>query len=389
MAAAVAAASDSGKPQLIADDGATLWASPTAGQPPSFRCVPPEGQLYLIVRPADLLASEEGARVLAALGPAFASQRQAWEASSGVNLSEVEQLILTVHGEDANAPRLHFVVKTKEPFSPGDLVAKWGNPAASQVNSQTYYSGPAWSYYVPTAPEDGRTFAMGEAQEIKEVAAAAGAAPIVFRDIERLRRATDGERHVTLLFYPELLQSDAGEALFVSARAIREPCGWLLGCDTQAAAVSLHCGEDFYCEMCVLPTLDKEPQQLADEVRSRLNVTPQAVEAYIDRLTPPPYWSRLARRYPLMVGQLHQQMRIGVENDQAIVNSVLPGAAAHNLVLGGELLVSSRPSQAIAAAVSAGGGRCRRRLRRPCSSRRRTASISSRWSLRCATWRRM
>jgi hypothetical protein len=125
-----------------------------------------------------------------------------------------------------------------------------------------------------------------------------------------------------------------------------------LGCDTQAAAISLHCGDDFYCEMRVLPTLDKEPQQLADAVRSRLNQTPQAVESYIDRLTPPQYWSRLARRYPLMVGQLHQQLRMGIEKDQAIVNSVLPGAAAHNLMLGGELLVASRPTQAIAAAIA-------------------------------------
>ena len=38
-------------------------------------------------------------------------------------------------------------------------------------------------------------------------------------------------------------------------------------------------------------------------------------------------------------------MRIGVENEQAIVNSVLPASAAHNLVLGGELLVATTPGQ--------------------------------------------
>jgi hypothetical protein len=85
---------------------------------------------------------------------------------------------------------------------------------------------------------------------------------------------------------------------------------------------------------------------------------PREVEAYTDRIFPPQYWSRLARRYPLMIGQLHNNMRVGVENDEAIVNCVLPGEAAHNLVLGGELLIASAPGAgpAVATTQAAGGG---------------------------------
>jgi hypothetical protein len=42
-----------------------------------------------------------------------------------------------------------------------------------------------------------------------------------------------------------------------------------------------------------------------------------------------------------MLEQWQANVRTGVENDQAVFNSVLPGVAAHNLVLGGELLISS------------------------------------------------
>ena len=42
--------------QVVPDDGKALWASPTGGKPENFRCVPPEGQLFLIVRPAAMLA---------------------------------------------------------------------------------------------------------------------------------------------------------------------------------------------------------------------------------------------------------------------------------------------------------------------------------------------
>lgn len=60
-----------------------------------------------------------------------------------------------------------------------------------------------------------------------------------------------------------------------------------------------------------------------------------------------------------MVRELQKQTRVGVENDTAVLNSVLPTVAAHNLVLGGELLVSTAPGPAPVAtsgsAPAAGG----------------------------------
>jgi eukaryotic-like serine/threonine-protein kinase len=340
--------------QVVADDGRLLWASPTSGKPVSLRCVPPEGQVFVIVRPAALLASPEGQRVLAALGPGFAAQRQSWEAASGVKLEEVEQLHVTLHNNDAKFPRMSFVVKTKEPLTPEQLLAKWGHPAATKEQNETYYPGPAWAYYIPHTPEDERTFAMGEARDIKEVAAAGGGPPAVFRDITRLLRTTDSDRQFTLLLYPQFLFNDDGAPLFAAERAkIREPLQWLLGEHLQAACVSANLAEDFYFEMRMLASLDKEPYQLAEELRARLDKIPATLADYFASLNPPAYWDKLARRYPGMVRELFGQMRIGVENEQAIMNRVLPATAAHNLMLGGELLVSTSPGQAAAVASGA------------------------------------
>jgi hypothetical protein len=331
----------------VPDDGSLLWASPTSGQPISFRGVPPEAQLFLVVRPAELLASAEGERVLAALGPAFAAQQGAWEAAAGVKLAEVEQLILSLHNNDAKFPRASFVVKTRQPLAREQLLARWGNPQAVAEKSQTYYTGPTWAYFVP--PDDERTFIMGQARDVKDVAAAAGASPVLFREIERLRRTTDDRRHFTLLFYPQFFFNDDGEPLFAGPPAkVRQPLAWLLGEHLQAAAVSGQFDEPFYFELRMLGSLDKEPYRLAQELKDRLNQIPAALEDYFVQLNPPAYWKKLAFRYPSMVRNLHGQLRTGVENEQAVVNGVLPGAAAHNLVLGGELLVSTAPSQAAA-----------------------------------------
>src|SRR5262249_49638137 len=110
--------------QVVADDGKLLWASPTSGKPISFRCVPPEGQVFLFLRPALLLATPEGERVLNALGPSFAGQRQTLESACGFKLDEIEQLHVTLHNNEAQFPRTSFVVKTKEAATPEQLLSK-------------------------------------------------------------------------------------------------------------------------------------------------------------------------------------------------------------------------------------------------------------------------
>jgi eukaryotic-like serine/threonine-protein kinase len=338
--------------EVVPDDGSLLWASPTTGKPVAFRMVPPGGSVFMIVRPSDLLASSEGAKVLAALGPAFAAERAKWEAAAGFKLEEIERLIFTLHNNDAKFPRASFVVQPKTPLAAGEFPARWGNPPEQKADQATYFAGPAYAYYVGAASDAG-SFVMGDAVDVQAVAKVAGAPPNIMRDLERIRRTLDGDRHVNILVHPQFFFNDDGEPLFAGDRAkVRQPLSWLLGDSLQAAAVSLHCGDEFYFELRMLGSLDKEPYRLASEFRDRLNQAPTSLEDYFVALTPPPYWKKLAFRYPGIVRKLHEHLRVGVENDQAVMNSVLPGAAAHNLVLGGELLVATAPGAPMVAAAA-------------------------------------
>lgn len=337
--------------QVVADDGKLLWASPTSGPNVEFRLVPPEGQVFLMARPAEILASSEGPKVLAALGPEFASRRSAWEAAAGVTLDQVESVIVGLHNNEGQFPRASFVVRAKESIPPEQLLAKWGQPQEQKEGTATWYAGKEWAYYISGDSSDRGAFLMGLPADVKEVAKVGGAPPALLRDVERLRRSTDADRHVTVLFYPAFLFNDDGQPLFAGERAkVRQPLAWFLGEGLQAAQVSMHFADSFYFEMRMLGSLDKEKYALASEFRDRLKLVPAELENYMDRLTPPSYWSKLARRYPLMVTELHKNMRVGVESDQAIVNGYLEGPAAHSLVLGGELLIASAPGAGIAAA---------------------------------------
>jgi hypothetical protein len=328
--------------EIVPDDSRLLWASPTTGRPISERLIPPEPQVFVFVRPADMIASGEGDKVLQALGPALAAQRSVWEKAAGVGLAEIEQLLVTLHANDAKFPRASFVVRTKAELAPDQWLTRWNNPIPMQEGMATYYQIGGWAYYISPSPDDPRTFVMGDPRDVKEVVKAGGNPPPLGVPIRRLLKTTDSLRHVTILALPQFFANDDGEPLFAAERAkLRQPLAWLVGDGVQAAAVSLHFGPEFYLEARMLGTLDKEPFLLSSEVKSRLNQMPDEIENYLVGLTPPQYWKKLSFRYPAMLRELHDQLRIGVENDQAVINAVLPGVAAHNLVLGGELLVST------------------------------------------------
>lgn len=336
--------------EVVPDDGQLLWAAPTGGPPLTFVGVPPEAQLFLYLRPAELWATEEGQRVFQALGPELEAVRRAWETASGFSWVEIESLLLTLHNNAGQFPRVHMVVTPRERLSLEQLLARWGQP----TSEAGYYRRGPWAFYPLPGEAQRGVFAMGHPDDVKEVVAAEGRPPPVFREIERLRRFTDTQRQFTLLCYPQFFFNDDGEPLFAGPAAkLRPSLAWLLGEHLQAACLSGHLGERLYLELRMLPSLDQEAYQLASALRERLNQVPAALEDYLLRLDPPAYWKKLAFRVPAMVRELHSYLRIGVEHDQAVVNSVLPSVAAHNLVLAGELLLQSEPGTVAVAAAPA------------------------------------
>ncbi|QDU27562.1 Serine/threonine-protein kinase PknB [Anatilimnocola aggregata] len=349
-----AGTSDSGPTQqVVADDGQLLWASPTSGKPVEFRLVPPEGQIFIVARPAEILAASEGTKVLDALGPQFSVGRTAWEQAAGVSLNDVEQIIITLHNNEGKFPRVSHSVQLKTAVPSSDLIAKWGNPAETQEGNNRYYLGQQSAFFVADSPTGAQSFLMGDPIDVKEVAMVGGAPPLMARDLERLRRSIDGARHVSVMFNPDFFDNDDGQTLFQGDRAkVRQPLDLFLGDDIEAGLLSMQFDSAFYLEFRMFAGLNRDPFGVAQDLRTRLKAVPNSIFDYVASINTPDYWRRLSMKFPGMIEKLHDNMRVGVEGDQAIVNAYLPGSAAHNLVLGGELLVASAPG---AGQVASGG----------------------------------
>ncbi len=334
---------------VVPDDGALLWASPTQGSPLSLEYVPPGGQVFIVVRPADMLATAEGERVFDALGPDFAALRTQWEREAGVQLQDVEQAIVVLYANGGMMPRTSVVVRLREA---AELpLAAWGQPQRSGEGDMAYYVGKSWSFYVPSR-EEGRVFVMGAEADIQEAAKYQGAPPALRREMTQLLESSDASRHVSVLLAPKFLAGD-GKPLFAGSREkMLDPIERFLGDDTQAAMLSIHLEGLLFVELRAIGSLNKKPSELAGDLRDRLQAVPQSVEDYLVDLNPPPYWKRLSLRYKPMVTALHRKARVGDENDEAVVNSVLPLPAAHNLVLATELAINSAPGGGVVVVAS-------------------------------------
>lgn len=337
------------------DDGKLLWASPTLGAPVELTNVPPNAQIFLFARPAEMLTSPSGQKSMEALGPQFASQRAGWEKAAGVKLDEVTQIVLALHDNGGKLPRPSFRVQLAAPVPEADLLQRWGSPTPKDVDGTRYYEGSGRAFFIP-ANAGGDLFVMGDPLDIKELAQAKGGPPVLRREIEQLRRLTDSDRHVTLLFAPNYLSSDGRELFTGPYQKLLEPIAWFLGDEAKASMSSMHFGDTFYAELRVISDISLEKYKLATDLRDRLAQIPVGIENYMTAINAPPYWKKVANRYPGMVFLLHRNTRVGVEDDVAIINAVTPGPLAHNLVFGGELALMSTPGAMVASTGPAAAG---------------------------------
>ncbi len=320
---------------LVDDDGDSLWQAPTSGPPLDLRYTPAGAQFFLHVRLAELCATVEGAAALDALGPELSGFRRQAEADWGIAFSAIQTLLVSLVPQDVGPPRAALVLR-----GPAEALA----PAVQRMTQRQ--SGPAgdqgrlgsWAVWLPDA--SGETLVLASDDLLSELVASPPE-PLLRRQIEQLRRQSDQTREFTLLFTPNFLAADGRDLLAGSRGVIRDPLLRFFGDAAQAVCVSAHLSDTLYLELRWLTPVEESPLRVAADRRRQLVDLPERVNDYLGQIRIDPYWQPLAIRYPLMVSFLSQQARVGVEGRCAVINAVLPAAAAHNLLLASELALAS------------------------------------------------
>ncbi|PHR99895.1 MAG: hypothetical protein COA78_24445, partial [Blastopirellula sp.] len=320
---------------LVDDDQNTLWNSPTSGEPLTLEGLPADTRAVVSVKLAQLTASPEGTRVLQGLGPKFDAAKQSWESATGFKFEQVEQLLIGF--SNATQPGQPCMVVTLK--TPTNFASSWGNPAPLGNPGEQYFKVNGWAMY-PLPSGEGKSFAMSSEPIIMQVASVQGEAPRN-RELEQLRGFTDADRTFNLLIDPNFISAAGPQLLPGDMAGLQGELEWFFGAGIQAAYLSANMSDQLYIESRYYGTLDNEPDLLANTMRQRLSEVSKKLSVKMRSINATPYWRNLADNFPKMVQFAHTMSRSGAEDNQAIVNAVLPVNAAQNLIAASELALSA------------------------------------------------
>jgi hypothetical protein len=122
----------SGNPALepTTDDPTALYVSPTAGAPWALDLVPPDAQVFLFLRPAQIMGDPRSAARLdqEAFGPDVAAGAKWIEEASGLSWSEIDRLVVAIFPNGEDYPRVALRVDPLPSLTRDDLLAKWEMP---------------------------------------------------------------------------------------------------------------------------------------------------------------------------------------------------------------------------------------------------------------------
>ncbi len=332
------------------------WEGPQpAGQSPRLAYLPPGSQLVLLARPAEALATTEGARFIRSLGPRAAAALERLSRLAACAPEGIAELQAAWQAGGPDEVIGGVMVRGIDPLSVAtDADARrraWGATTTEELDGETLHLGSDQAFWLP-ADADGRVLVVGPEDLLRQsidahrAGAGEGADTIeasLPRDLEELVGMLDASRHLTLFGSPDYLLHDGRPVLAGPLAKLVEPLAWFFGDSIRAAALSLHFGPDCYLELDAVPPAGISPRQLAQHLSANVATMAERTEEYCNALDPHPYGRKLVMRLPRMLGVVADHVHAGADGRGVIVNAWLPEHAPHNLALAAELALEQTP----------------------------------------------
>lgn len=309
------------------DESQLQWASPTDGPPITLEYVPQGAQAILFLRPAELLANREGAKLITALGPWGAQTVQQVQETLSVEFQEIETLLVALISGD-NGWQYSLRVTLAEPWDEGKIAQR----------SKSTMSG-ARAIFSPQSGQ-GRVIVSCPQSSVEELRSQEDAPAILARDLERLLAHTDADRTATLLMSAKFLDTEGRELLSQQAEGLRTAFHALIPDNASAVAISVNLGDQFFLELQATTIQNAPAHRFADKFTKQLASAEQQLAAFLISNPPHPYGKAVEDRFPAMLKMTCDYTRTSHTDGIAMARCYLPLPAAHNLLLASRLRLS-------------------------------------------------
>ncbi|MFO1065792.1 MAG: hypothetical protein U0892_18170 [Pirellulales bacterium] len=341
---------------VSADKKEVLWAPPNSPVSVPIDMLPPGGQLFLSVRPADWMSGTTTKQLLARFDKELAPFWQWLQKHTGSAPEGLAQVTIAGYPGKEGVPRWAIRVKLSAAKPLSELKAAWGNATESKLGDKSLLTTEDdRAYWIAAQPltdvQSVTEFSVGSVSLMKEVAELDGVAGPLVNQVEQLWRWSDAEADLCLITAPNFLYSEGRELLNQSPPRFATAVQSILNRELRGAMLTTTLDPQWYYEVRLVGASDRDAPTIGQKLSERILGAADDVDKWFVEETPHPYWRALANKYPFMLRALASNSRSGVEGGQAILNGYLPSPAATNLVVAS--WVGSQEAATIAA-VTAG-----------------------------------
>lgn len=307
---------------------------PTQRAPLVLKFIPAGSRIVIHLHPAALwkeggsLAEE----VRFSLGPVAEFAAAQIQALSGFAPSQIEQATISlIPTQRGMAPQVAGVFQLVEPMKRSDFLEKYGGQR-DESNGIPIFLTDTKAYLLT---DDSKTLAVSPMELGPEMARAASTPNPTSVGIEELVPQLDANRHFTILFEPVAVRIDADFLLPANARPLLNQFLDWLGDDVEAAAWSVHLGnENFYSQVWLRNSTVIQPARLARLIDQKLNELPDTFLNSIHSMVPRELGKRqVIGRFPAMIKAFVMASRTRTGSRFVEVVTPLPERAAPNLAL--------------------------------------------------------
>lgn len=315
-------------------------SSPTTGGPIPMNCMPLGARIIISVRPAELWkAGSRGEEVRYCLGP-FGE----WATARLTELCQFEPaqiehaLIGIIPGEVGEPPQVAAIARLVEAPKKSDLIKKFGGER-NQDHGYPMYVRDDLSFLIGSDLKMIAVAPSGVAAE--EMASSVQYANPQSDGIDALLPQTDSERHLTIIFEPQILMTHRDSIFPEKVRKLIDNSvrHFFNEDDIETVVWSMHFGEKkFHSEVIARNKTVIMEHNLQNEIRESLKALPQKLLGMVEVMNPTVIGPRkVIGRFPAMAQVFAMSTIGGTGTRYAQLTTELPERAAPNLALGGLL----------------------------------------------------
>ena len=306
--------------------------SPTAGKPVSLNHIPFTPHLICHLHPAELWDSNaQMSEFRALLGDVGIWLENFIQAKTRYTPQEISELTIAVNfGPRMTEPDLAVVVRLDEKQTIRDLERRFSGRMRPDLNSEAaVYEAEDAAFLLV----DDQTFVAASLTLAESLADYAGVGALASPDMEALIQQSDRNRHVSLLFDREIVDSHREDVFSgTNLLPVADKILFWFGSEVESVCWSMHLEPDCYMEFLMHNSSDSTPRKVQRNLMAQLDKLPEEILGMVRMMRPETLGTRkMIGRFPAMVQAFRMGTTAHVAPGMARMVTVLPQNAAANL----------------------------------------------------------